>query len=110
MNIEIKKSRYPFFQLSSQQDLTLFLIKKELQGNKFMDGLEKLGFDRFTYESGLGCVILSLMGYEITDEVFENYYETLDKYVEAVNLDDNQSVSDLVLEFYMEMVNSNKVD
>ena len=69
MKIEIEVEDLPFFKLSSTQDLILFLIKKELQGTKFVYELDKIGFDCSIFSIDLGAVILSLLGFRNrTDE------------------------------------------
>jgi len=62
----------PFFKLSENQDLILFLIKKELQGTKLMQELNRVGFDASLFSPDLGAVILSLMGFKHrTDELWD---------------------------------------
>ena len=63
MKSQIEAVDLPLFKLSDNQDLILFLIKKELQGTKFTQELDRLGFDASLYSSDLGAVILSLVGF-----------------------------------------------
>ena len=49
--------------VAAQQDLVLLLIKKELQGRKFIQELGRLGFDSMLFSTELEDVILSFMGF-----------------------------------------------
>ena len=104
MKIQIETQDLPFFKLSSNQDLILFLIKKELQGTKFVSELDRVGFDTSVFCTDLGAVILSLMGFRTrTDELWEWYDKTLDLFMAKVDLWDSRSAHELALEFYMEL-------
>ncbi len=104
MKTQIEAESLPMFKLSSNQDLILFLIKKELQGTKFINELDKIGFDSSLFCIDLGKVILSLMGFQNrSDEMWEWYDQTLDSYLPKVNLWDNSTTRELALDFYLEL-------
>ncbi len=103
MKIEMQKVSDSFFQLSSQKEVTLFLIRKELEGTKFMDDLASVGFDRFRYDPNLANVILALMGFEITESIQDLFCKILAKYTEKVELESIESTNELALQFYIEL-------
>lgn len=108
MNIQIEtpdfQPDFPFFRLSSHQDLVLFLIKKELQGTKFTNELNKLGFDASTFSTDLGSVILSLTGFRNrTDELWEWYYKMVDAFADQVDLQDHATAREAALNVYLEL-------
>lgn len=104
MKIEIATPEYPFFTLSSHQDLVLFLIGKELQGTKFTGELDRVGFDSSRFCTDLGTAILALMGFQkYNDELWHWYYETLERYAEKVDLWDHSTASEPALEFYLQL-------
>ncbi|WP_010182460.1 hypothetical protein [Aquimarina agarilytica] len=108
MEIDIKQTSASLFQLSNQQDLTLFLIRKELEGTKFMDDLASVGFDRFRYDPNLAGVILALMGFKVTEEILDSFCEIQKKYTEKVNLDNIESINALALQFYSELIQNKR--
>lgn len=104
MKVQIEADNLPMFKLSSNQDLILFLIKKELQGTKFINELDKIGFDSSLFCIDLGEVILSLIGFQNrTDELWAWYDETLDLYASKVDLWSNSTTHELTLDFYLEL-------
>ncbi len=104
MKTQIEADNLPMFKLSSSQDLILFLIKKELQGTKFINELDKIGFDSSVFCIDLGEVILSLMGFQNrTDELWAWYDKTLDSYASKVDLWNNSTTRELTLNFYLEL-------
>ena len=103
MKIEFEIECPPLFQLSSHQDLILFLIKKELQGTKFVSELSKIGFDSSIFDIDLGAVILSLLGFKRRTDEWQWYYEKLDDFAEKVDLQDNSIVSEMAFSFYLEL-------
>lgn len=104
MKIQIEAENLPMFNLSSNQDLILFLLKKELQGTKFINELDKVGFDSSLFCIDLGEVILSLMGFgNRTGELWEWYDKTLDSYASKVDLWNNSTTRELTLDFYLEL-------
>jgi len=50
---------------SKNHELVLFLIQKELQGTRFANDLAQLGWHTPTFQTDLGGVILSLIGFKI---------------------------------------------
>ncbi|MEP2508897.1 MAG: hypothetical protein ABJH72_06045 [Reichenbachiella sp.] len=104
MKAEIETKDIPFFKLSSNQDLLLFLIKKELQGTKFTKELDRIGFDHSLFCIDLGVVILSLMGFENrSDDLWGWYYRIMDSYADKVDLYDTRTAHELALDFYLEL-------
>ena len=104
MRFNIEAVDLPFYKLSDSQDLILFLIKKELQGTKFMGELDRLGFDTSVYCSDLGVVILSLAGFTgRTDALWDWYMQMMDSYAEKVDLWDTESARELALDVYVEL-------
>lgn len=86
-------------------ELILFLIKEELKNRKFTNGLEQVGFDTSVCCTDFGILILSLAGFgKRTDQMYNWYYELLDKYaakIEDVNADD---IFEHALDFYIELM------
>ncbi len=100
----IETEDLPFFKLSDSQDLILFLIKKELQGTKFTMELTRLGFDSAVYSSGLGVVILSLVGFSSrSDELWDWFVKMIDSFAEKVDLMDGATAHELALDVYFEL-------
>lgn len=115
MNVKIEppdfQSDFPFFRLSSNHDLVLFLIQKELQGTKFTNELEKLGFDGSTFSTDLGSVILSLTGFRHrSDELWEWYYKMVDAFTDQVDLQDHATAREAALHVYLELRNRLKAE
>lgn len=101
MKIEIEVRDIPFFRLSTQHDLILFLIKKELQGTKLTLELDRIGFDHSLYAPDLGDVILSLAGFEKRgDELWTWYYGLMQAHAEKVDLNEPETAHDQALEMY----------
>ncbi|MEO9485474.1 MAG: hypothetical protein ABJG47_18585 [Ekhidna sp.] len=104
MNSHIQAENLPFFKLSDSQDLILFLIKKELQGTKFVQELDRVGFDPSVFCPDLGVVILSLVGFENrSDELWNWYSEVVDVFAEKVDLWNRDTVQELALDVYLEL-------
>ena len=94
----------PFFKLDSTTDLVCYLIQKELEGTKFVDELEKVGFDSSSYCPDLGCVIRALLGFqETSDELSEWYASLLYSYVRKMKVAGSASTASLALEMYGEL-------
>lgn len=101
----------PFFKLSESQDLILFLIKKELQGTKFTNELDRLGFNTEVYCSDLGVVILSLAGFKgRSDALWDWYMKLMDAFAEKVDLRDSDSARNLALDVCLELRNKLKLE
>ena len=104
MKSQIEAVDLPLFKLSDNQDLILFLIKKELQGTKFTQELDRLGFDASLYSSDLGAVILSLVGFKRrTDELWDWFMPMMDRYAEKVDLHEPDTARELALNVYLEL-------
>ncbi len=101
MKIEIEVQDIPFFKLSTSQDLILFLIKKELQGTKLTNELDRIGFDHSLYSPDLGDIILSLVGFgRRGDEIWNWYYELVQTHIEKVDLSEPETASERALEMH----------
>ncbi len=104
MKTLLETKDFPFFKLSHDQDLILFLIKKELQGTKFAKELDRIGFDQSTFCPDLGVVIMSLVGFkERSDTLWEWYMEVMDAFADQVDLWDSRTAHELALDFYIEL-------
>lgn len=104
MKVELEVRNTPFFRLSANHDLLLFLIQKELQGTKLTLELERIGFDHSLYAPDLGDVILSLAGFESRgDELWNWYYDLVDKYAKKVELSDRESAREQAFEMYLKI-------
>ena len=102
MKIELEARDFPKFKLSTNQDLTLFLIKNELLSTRFLNQLESIGFDTSFFSIDLSVVILSLMGFENrTDSLWEWYYTNLETYVFKMNIQDYEEVNTIAFDFYI---------
>ena len=85
-------------------DLLLILIGKELRYAKFTSELDKVGFESSCLDMDLGLIILSLTGFSTrTDELWSWYYQTLDKWVDRIDLLDLSTSEDVSLGLYLEL-------
>ncbi len=92
---------FPYFQLSTHQDLILFLIRNELLGMRFINQLSAVGFDTSFFSIELGTAILSLMGFtNRTDTLWEWYYKVSDMYATRVDLNNHITAREAALDFY----------
>ncbi|WP_108867659.1 hypothetical protein [Aquimarina aquimarini] len=102
MKIGIETQDFPEFNLSTDQDLILFLIKNELLGTRFINQLNTVGFDTSFFSFDLGSAILSLMGFRNrTDALWEWYYIILDSYATKVCLGDHIAIRAIAFDFYI---------
>lgn len=78
----------------------MILVKKELQDARLINELIKLGFSSSQFGPCLGEVILSLLGVENrNDELWEWYYQMLDKFAEKVEMTNESGLVDVADEF-----------
>lgn len=104
MNSEFQTFDLPFYKLSDNQDLILFLIQKELQGSKFTYELDRLGFDTSVYGPDFGVVILSLIGFSSrSDELWDWYYQMVESFVDKVDLWNSETSRRLAMDVYFEL-------
>lgn len=104
MNLNLTSHKASLFQLPTDLDLTLFLIQKQLEATRFLSDLQQVGLNKDIDCFDLGDAILSLMGYEdTTDELWENYYNTLNNFADKLAMDEKCTSKHLALEFYGQM-------
>ena len=102
--LEIELTDLPHFQLSPDQNLTLLLIKRELQETKLINELKKIGTNGLDLGRELDVIILSLMGFKNrTDELWNWYNQTVELFAEKVDLRDDSTTQRLAFEFYIEL-------
>lgn len=94
--------------LSSQKEIIIYLIREELKSRWLTNGLIKVGFDG-SDSLDLGPVILILAGFEErTDELYNWYFNLLDKYAGGEKKDQKQwdeKAFDLYLELTLKKKN-----
>lgn len=84
------------------QEVLLHLIRKELQGRKFVCELSKIGFDAAIFNTDLGSTILSLMGHPYPSDTFLNWYDqTLDHFTNCINLHHPATAPEAAFNFYL---------
>jgi hypothetical protein len=82
--------------LSSQREITIFLIREELKIQKVISSLHDAGFD-VAVGFGLDTLILSFAGFEEhTDELYNWYITLLDKHNSDFDIRDNESLNESV--------------
>lgn len=92
------------FTLSDQQELLLFLIQKELQGNRFAQALAQLGCHEPSFQTDLGKCILRLAGFEqYSNELWEWFCELVEQYATQIDLHQPNSQQAIVLAFYVDL-------
>lgn len=91
------------FCLNNPRDTILFLIYKELNDISFQNRFYQAGLDLSTHMVDLGELILTRLGYtEISDELWEFYFETMNHYAMVL---DNQAGKSSILKCYYALMN-----
>jgi len=102
MQLVLDPKNFPKFQLSTSQDIILFLIKNELLHIKFVNQLHTIGFDTSAFTIELGTMILSLMGFKNrNDSLWDWYHTTLDSYAAKIDIENQNSINEVVFDFYV---------
>jgi hypothetical protein len=102
------KFTLPLVKLPSDTEIVLYLIKEELKSHKFFNGLRGVGLDDCFYQPNLSTLIIGYTGLaDELDEPFEFYYKLLEKYSEEMEAD-NESVTKLALNVYMDLISEKK--
>ena len=85
-------------------ELLLYLLKEELKMNRFFTDLHALGLENNSrYQLELSPLILTYLGYEMTDPVIDLYVELLDKHTAALTPDRHTILRQATL-LYAELV------
>ena len=82
------------------QKLAIHLIGEQIKNQVLMIALENLGFDCTMYTLNISEVILSLFGFEMTDDLFQQYFGMIETAVEEttyLNMDEMISKWSLVI-------------
>ncbi len=109
MSMHIDIQHFPHFRLSTKHDLILYLIKNELLGIRFIHQLRAIGLDTSSYPLELSAAIMALMGFNHqTDELCQWYYSTSNQYANQLNINDENGVREVVLDFYAELYTKQK--
>lgn len=90
-----------------KKKLILSLIKDDLINTKLISGLENLGIDASRYLLGISDAIFVMMGIDDNkqgEELLEYYLELRDKKVKKFNLKKYQTLDNVALEIYKEII------
>jgi len=109
INLE-REGKLPFFKIYPEQDLLLFLIKKELYETKMKSELDRIGFiNESLFVHDLGDLILSLVGIkERGDDIWEWYYQMIDAHTKNLDIQSHDSVFEQSCRVYFELNNYRK--
>jgi len=93
------------FYLSEEQDLLLFLIRKELLGTKLMIIVEDINLQNaHYYDIELGKIILSLLGFkERSDDLWKWYHSVIKSHSENLILGNKDSSFEQSCRAYFEL-------
>ena len=85
-------------------ELLLYLLKEELKMNRFFTDLHALGLENNShYQLELSPLILTYLGYDLSDPVIDLYVQLLDKHTQALTPDRNAILKEATL-LYAELV------
>jgi len=102
--MKVKNLKVQLLKLPSEVELTIYLIKEDLKSNKFFNTLATVGFEDNPYRSDFGMMVLASIGFEKrSDELYELYYNLLNKYSEKVE-NDNRKVIKAAFNLYVDLI------
>jgi hypothetical protein len=103
-----KTSTHLLIELPVEIQTTLFLIREELKSRKFFNGLQELGLNDTYFQPHLDKLILRSLGMDDhTDEIFERYYEIIDRRSSKIKANKN-SVMKQAFKAYYELMDEKK--
>ena len=81
---------YPLVKLPAEVQYSLYLIREELKCRKLFRALQNVGLDGSYFQPHLDTLILrSLNMDEDSDEVFDAYYEIMERRSKKINADND---------------------
>lgn len=105
MKIEIPKNQQ-LVNLPPKVELIIFLIQSELKNVKFINDLNKKGFDPYAGILDFSILISSIMGFDdnLTDEFTEWYFDRQNQLIKNIEPENDKELSEQAFNFYVDLV------